>query len=107
MIRAILDRYKEHNQEQRSALTMALVSALATRIAMQQCFGRGENVRDLITRPAAELAIALDVAVDALRMAEPVLLEAIAVGVFPPDDMSDRLALDAVQTAIGKAEAAS
>ena len=33
MIRAILDRYREHGRERRSALAMALASALATRIA--------------------------------------------------------------------------
>ena len=40
---------------------------------------------------------------DALRMAEPVLREVVAAGALPSDDMSDRLALDAVQTAIAKA----
>ena len=35
MMMSVLYRYREHNQEQRSALTMALVGALATRIAMQ------------------------------------------------------------------------
>ena len=40
---------------------------------------------------------------DALRMAEPVLRETVAAGLLPPDDMSDRLALDAVQTVIAKA----
>lgn len=33
MVRAILDRYREHGRERRSALTMALTTALATRIA--------------------------------------------------------------------------
>ena len=43
---------------------------------------------------------------DALRLAEPVLSETVAAGLFPQDDPSDRLALDAVGTAIAKAEAA-
>ncbi len=41
MIQAILDRYEGHDQERRSALTMALAVALATRIAIAKARGEG------------------------------------------------------------------
>ena len=36
MLRVVLARYKEHNEERRLALAMALAGALATRIATQR-----------------------------------------------------------------------
>ena len=51
----------------------------------------------------ADLIAADPELLEALCMAEPILIEAVAAGLLPPDDPSDRLALDAVRAAIAKA----